>query len=226
MEERAMSSIVALKLAAAAGQGSGAALLTAAVLHTEEGHTLVRLGDGSVLRAQRAKGCLVKPEANDLVLAVDAGPEGIFILAVLAGGSQATCLSVDGDLALEAKGGALSLSGRQVTMAPREAVAIQAPFVRLEGDEGRLRFRHLSVLSRMLSVSTERAEALCERLDMAARQVFQRVKNIFRRVEGLEETRAGRISLQSQAGVDVRGGRVTVISDADVKIDGRGFHIG
>lgn len=221
-----MSSIITLKLAAAAGQGSGTALLTAAVLHAEADHTLVRLGDGRILRAQRAKGCLVKPEANDLVLAVDAGSQGIFILTVLAGDGQATCLSVNGDLALEANGGALSLSGRQVTVAPQEAVAIQAPFVTLAGDEGRLRFRHLSVLSRLLSVSTQRAEALCERLDMAARQVFQRVKNIFRRVEGLEEVRAGRISLQSQAGVDVRGGRVTVISDADVKIDGRGIHIG
>lgn len=221
-----MSSIVPIKLATAPGLGSGVSLLTASVLHAEEGKTLVRLGDGRILRAQRSRGCLVKPEVQDLVLAVDAGPEGVFIIDVLSGGGPATCLSVDGDLALEANGGALSLSGRQVTVAPQEAVAIQAPFLKLEADEGRLRFRNLSLLSRVLSVSAGRAETVCDRLDMTARQVFQRLKNIFRRVEGLEETRAGRISVRSDAGVDVRGGRFSVISDEDVKIDGRGIHIG
>ena len=221
-----MPSIVPLKLTTAPSEATGAVLLTASVLHADAGQMLVRLGDGRTLRAQRARGCLVKPEVKDLVLAVDAGPEGVFIIDVLSGGAAATCLSVNGDLAMEAHGGKLSLSGRQVNVAPAEAVAIQAPFLTLEGDQGRLRFRHLSLLSRLLSVSAQRADTVCDRLDLTARQVFQRLKNIFRRVEGLEETRAGRISIQSKAGMDVRGGRVSVISNEDVKIDGRGIHIG
>jgi hypothetical protein len=221
-----MPSIVPIKFASDPVAAAGVALLAASVLHEEEGRILVRLGDGSVLRARRSKGCLVKPEAGDLVLAADAGPGGLFIIDVLAGEGSATRLSVKGDLAMEADGGELSLSGRQVTVAPREAVAIQAPLLTLEGDEGRLRFRSLSLLSRLVCVSVRRAETVCDRLDMTARHVFQRLKNIFRRIEGLEETRAGRISVHSEAGVDVRGGRVSLISEEDVKIDGRGIHIG
>jgi len=221
-----MPSIVPIQFTTAPVEAAGVTLLTASVLHEEDGRILVRLGDGSVLRARRSKGCLVKPEAGDLVLAADAGPEDLFIIDVLAGEGSATCLSVKGDLAMEADGGELSLSGRQVTVAPREAVTIQAPLLALEGDEGRLRFRNLSLLSRLVCVSVLRAETVCDRLDMTARHVFQRLKNIFRRIEGLEETRAGRISVRSEAGLDVRGGRVSVISEEDVKIDGRGIHIG
>lgn len=205
---------------------AGATLLTASILHAEAMGYMVRLGDGRVLRARRAQGCLVRPEAEDLVLAVDAGVEGLFIITVLTGRQRATCLSVDGDLAMEAQGGRLSLTGQQVEMAPQEAVAIQAPFIQVAGDEGRLRFRSLSLLSRLFSFSARRAAGVCERLDLNARQVFQRLNNLFRRIEGLAETRADRISIHSRAGVDVRGARVSVISNEDVKIDGRGIHIG
>jgi hypothetical protein len=221
-----MPSIVPIQFAAAAGKATGVSFLTAVVLHVEEDKILIRRADGSVLRAQRAKGCLVKPAVKDLVLAVDAGAAGVFVTDVLAGDGAATCLSVNGDLALEADGGNLCLSGRHVRVAPREAVAIQAPYLKIEGDAGQLRFRTLSLLSRLLRVSAGRAETVCDRLDLTARQVFQRIKNIFRRIEDLDETRAGRISVRSQAGVDVRGGRVSVVSDEDVKIDGRGIHIG
>ncbi len=217
-----MPSILPIKRPTAAG----AMLLTASILHAEAIGYVVGLSDGRVLRARRAKGCLVKPEAMDLVLAVDAGAEGIFIMAVLAGSKAATCLCVDGDLAMEAHGGRLSLTGRQVEVAPQEAATIQAPFVRIEGDEGRLRFRTLTLLSRLFSFSARRAAGVCERLDLTARHVFQRLNHLFRRIEGLEETRAGRVAVQARAGVDVRGGRVAVISNEDVKIDGRSVHIG
>jgi hypothetical protein len=222
-----MPSIVPIKFATAPVAVAGLALVTASVLHEQDGRILVRLDDARVLRARRSKGCLVKPETGDLVLAVDTeSGQGVFIIDVLTGAGSATRLSVKGDLAMEADGGELSLSGRQVTVAPREAVAIHAPLLALEGDEGRLRFRNVSLLSRFLSVSVWRAATVCDRLDMTVRHAFQRLKNIFRRIEGLEETRAGRISVHSEAGVDVRGGRVSVISDEDVKIDGRGIHIG
>ena len=221
-----MPSIISMQLTTTPLERTGVSFLTASVLHEDGGQILVRLGDGRILRAQRSKGCLVKPETKDLVLTVDTGPEGVFIIDVLSGNGPATCLSVNGDLAVGAIGGELSLTARQVTVAPAEAVAIKAPFIKLEGDEGRLRFRTTSLLSRFLSVSVLRAETVCDRLDMTARHVIQRMKNIFRRIEGLEETRAGRIFVHSEAGVDVRGGRVSVISEEDVKIDGRGIHIG
>lgn len=221
-----MQSVLSVQFPKAKMEETRVSLLTASVLHQEKGKTLVRLSDGRVLPAQRSRGCLVKPEKQDLVLVVDSGFDGVFIIDVLTGGSHATCLSVNGDLSMEANGGTLSLSGRQVHLGPEEAVSIEAPFLKLYGDEGRLRFRNLSFLSRVLCFSVKRADVVCDRLNMTVRHVFQRLKNIFRRIEGLEETRAGRISVKSEKGVDVRGGKFSLTSEENVKIDGQSIHIG
>jgi len=157
---------------------------------------------------------------------VDAGAEGVFVLDVLAGAEKETRLSVKGNLAVEADGGSVTLSGRRVSLSPSEAATVEAPFVGINGAEGRLRFHRLSLASRFLAVSARRAQATCDRVVMTAGTVFQRMKNLFRRVEELEETRAGRISVKSEAGVHVRGGRFSVVSDEEVRIDGRGIHIG
>lgn len=221
-----MRNIITMKAAPLPTDGSDVSLFTAAVLHAEGEKILLRTVDSKLCWAQRSRGCMVQPASGDLVLAVDSGTEGMFILDVLMSQEPVLKLSVKGDITLAAQDGTLKLKGRQIEIAPAEAIALEAPFIKISGDEGRVKFRSLRMLSKLAFLSAQRVETFCTRLDITAQQLVQRLTNCFRRIEGLDDTRAERISLQSASGVDIRGGRFFVAVEEEVKIDGRSVHIG
>ena len=172
---------------------------------------------GVVVEARKADGCLVEPEVNDLVLVSHGGGAGGFILCVL--------LKQEGVFKLTIRGRA-HLRAEELTLSGDRTVSMEAPEVDLKGAWGVVHFLGIDLAAMKLKSRIENADLTAGRINLVLDRLSQRIRNCFRRVEGLDQTRAGRISRIVKDRFSVKAGRASVLAKEEVIVDGEKIHLG
>jgi hypothetical protein len=182
------------------------------------GSTLeVRLATG-LASATRAKSCLVQCDEGDRVLcAIER--DAVFVLAVLVGASSETELVIEGDLAIQARGGRLA-------MGSDEGVDMAAPEVNLRAKKGAFAMEELGLIGRVLRADVGTATLVAQQLDSFCTRVMSRAKQVLRLVEELDQTRAGTIDQRARSTVAIRGENAVITARVLAKIDGEQIHLG
>jgi hypothetical protein len=179
-----------------------------------------------VLDAARAPSCLVAPDDGDRVLVATVGREA-FVIAVLAReGGGATTVATDGDLAIVARGGRVSVRGSEGVALAGAEVSATAPRITLASDALDLASRAVSLVADVATTRFGAAKLVARTADAVLDRVFLRAERSFRQIEALDQTRAGQVDVVAKDCALFRGEHTIVGADGLVKVDGEQVHIG
>jgi hypothetical protein len=187
----------------------------------------VSLGTGTC-EARRAKSCLVAPEVGDSVLCA-LEPDGeAFVVAVLAGREGApTKLAVDGDLALLALGGRVSLcSPAGVDIVSGGAVSMTSAELHVRAKKGTMAIEELGFFGRLVQAEVAKVSLVAQEVDSVLTRLTQRAKRVFRFVEEIDQTRAGTVDMRAQNLIAIRGENAVISARVLAKVDGEQIHLG
>jgi hypothetical protein len=187
----------------------------------------VSLGTGTC-EARRAKSCLVAPEVGDSVLCALESDGEAFIVAVLAGREGApTKLAVDGDLALQARGGRVSLcSSEGVDIVSGGAVAMTSTELHVRAKKGTMAIEELGFFGRLVQAEVAKVSLVAQEVDSVLTRLTQRAKRVFRFVEEIDQTRAGTVDMRAQNLIAIRGENAVISARVLAKVDGEQIHLG
>ena len=179
-------------------------------------------------KARRAKSCLVAPEVGDSVLcAVEPNGEA-FVVAVLAGREGApTKLAVDGDLALQARGGRIGLCASEgVDIVSGGAVAMTSAELHMRAKKGSISIEALGFFGRLVQAEVAKVSLVAQEVDSVLTRLTQRAKRVFRFVEEIDQTRAGTVDMRAQNLIAIRGENAVISARVLAKVDGEQIHLG
>jgi hypothetical protein len=187
----------------------------------------VSLGTGTC-EARRAKSCLVAPEVGDSVLCAVEPDGAAFVVAVLAGREGApTKLAVDGDLALQARGGRVSLcSSEGVDIVSGGAVAMTSNELHVRAKKGTMAIEELGFFGRLVQAEVAKVSLVAQEVDSVLTRLTQRAKRVFRFVEEIDQTRAGTVDMRAQNLIAIRGENAVISARVLAKVDGEQIHLG
>lgn len=177
--------------------------------------------------AARAKSCLVAPETGDKVLCAIDG-DRVHVVAVLSGQQgAATKISADGGLALEARGGRLTICGHEgVDVASGGAVGLSGTEVHVRAKTGTVAVEELGFFGRLVQAEVGKVALLAEQVDSAVTRLSVRAKRVFRFVEEVDQTRAGTVDVRAQSLLGLRAENAVISARVLAKVDGEQIHIG
>ncbi len=176
----------------------------------QDNYFSLTLENGSPLRAKRAAGCLLLPEAGDLVLAFVAGNGSGYILNVLEKSNPDSTLSLPGKVALEAEQG----------------LALNSPEISLRGVSGSAQFVDFGLSAHRVETRAHKATLFLDSLRTTVRSAIQNIRDSLRRVSNLETVEARRIRTRVDESYHLKAGKAKVLADEDVSIDGKQIHLG
>ncbi|MBN2688564.1 MAG: DUF3540 domain-containing protein [Deltaproteobacteria bacterium] len=183
---------------------------------------------GGTVRAERAAGCLLEPEVDDLVLICRDEEGRGFILSVLkrrkGEGKSSLCLS--GDTVLDIKGGALTVSAERVDLRGRRQLSASAPAIEIKAVKGTALLGELSFLAGTLRGSIGKVMTKIGSMETTAERLIQKVKRCYRDVEDFEETRIGRVRYLVKGMFSLRAKNTVIESEEAVRIDGDKIYLG
>lgn len=187
------------------------------------------LSDGSIIvecagrgwRCRKAASCLLVPENGDVVLLARSGNEKLWLLAVLerASPAHASELSVDGDLAISARGGSLSLSGDQ-------NLALDGRTLRVKANDGECSIGNLDYQGGEISARVRVSRWIGNRCESVWHTLTQISQLAFRQVKQTEHVRAGQLDYQAQDYMRLHARSTLISSDTITKIDSDQIHMG
>lgn len=187
------------------------------VTEREEDHYRVTTDEGIALWARKADGCLLTPEAEDMVLVSDGGAEGAFILSVLIKNGA------EFDLAL---GGKAKIHAESITLSALHSASLEAPEVAFSGVSGKADFMGFSLRAGVCRAEIKKVSMLIQFLDSVVDRVTQRVKNSFRWIENTEQISAGRIRSVVKQRFSLKAKHTSILADEEVTVDGKKIHLG
>lgn len=196
------------------------------VTHLDDAAITVSTDDGD-LRARRAVSCLEAPREGDLVLATVLDDGRAWVLAVLDREGAGRRLSVEGDVELHVKQGALRITAD-------EGLELATPGVlRTVAAEALHRARRVSVLAdaaslvgRAVEAQVERAVTVAEHIDRTATRITERSVQAMRFVEELDQVRAGTVDWVAAKLMNLRGRHALVTAEELAKVDAGQIHLG
>lgn len=201
---------------------------TGTITRREGGRFAVRAESG-LLSAERAASCLLEPEVGDRVLVALTSDDEAFVLAVLrreAAASPAR-LSVEGDLALAAPSGTLSIEARDgVAVVSPATIDLTASELRLAASRARTALGELVHVGSSVLAQVDAAKLVGEALDTVLERSVARVRRAFRFVEEGDTLRAGEVDYRAEGLASVRGEHTVVTAEKLVKLDGGQIHVG
>ncbi|MGD0530460.1 MAG: DUF3540 domain-containing protein [Polyangiaceae bacterium] len=183
--------------------------------------------DGAHQRALQAVGCIVEPQVGDVVLAL-VHEKGSHVLCVLDRETQGPKrLAVEGDLAIEARGGSVTVAahGDFELIAARRA-HIVAGTVDVTAAEANAWVGRLTLVGDYVRAELGKVMLFASSMTTEAERVVQRIKRSLRVVEETEHVRAGTIDYRAEGMVNVRGKTTLVTAETLVKLDGEQVHLG
>ena len=193
-----------------------------------EGDTFIVRTESGDFRAKTAAGCLLIPGLGDLVLLASSAGQGSYILSVLerpAGASSK--IHVQGDLELEVSGGRLEMTADSgIDLRTSKYVAVEASTLDATAARATLKAAEIDVWGVAARVRVEAVSLAAASLDATVKRVFQRLKRSFRMVEESEVVRAGRVEVQADNDLSLRGRQALVTAESLVKVDAEQIHLG
>jgi len=191
------------------------------------GNDYMVLSERGVFRANKAYSCLVQPLPGDKVLISSNGNEHYILAIIERTDTHNMTLAFPGDVALEAKVGAINLiSSEQISLTSASKTQltsseigvttakmnIQANECSVMGDKAVSRWREINVFSSAMNLVTER--------------LTQRIKNSFKTVEGLDQQTSLNFLQTIGKTLSIRSRDAVITARKDVKIDGERIHMG
>jgi hypothetical protein len=189
---------------------------------------VVRAGD-DVLRARRAKGCLIEPQGGDTVLVARSEHHGSFVLSVLVGQTEDSdsVVAVEGNLTLRAKAGKVDIVGGEgVNVTSGGEVAVNAPSVVARTMSATVFSDTLSYVGRKLDAQVDRARVVGQVLETAIDRVTSRVKQSFRTIDEIERVKVKQLHVNAEDTLNMHGKNTLMTAEKIVKLDGEQIVIG
>ncbi len=188
---------------------------------------VVSLAGRPPMRAARAASCLLEPGAGDRVLVAHDGREA-FVMAVLTRAApEAATLSVDGDLTLRAKGGAVHVvADEEVTVTSAKEVSVTAPAASVRTLAGTIFSESMRYIGRTFEGEIDRVRVAAQVVDTTMERLSQKVKRAFRTVEEVDHLKAGQIDYVVDGNASIQADNTLVTAEKLVKLNGSQVHIG
>lgn len=171
---------------------------------------IAALEDGTRIEVRRAAGCLLAPEAGDVVLLLRAGAGTHYVLNVLEKTSENCRLDFPGDVRLSADHGEVSVQAREIS---------------LNGQEGRLRFAHFEVMALKFQMHVQQLASALSSVSVAAGRVTSRIGRALR-LTGFELHRAGSVRTEVEGRFSVSSTQTTIVAQQDVTVDANKINLG
>lgn len=185
----------------------------------EEQAFTVQTAFGQV-RAERAFGCVVQPQTEDTVL-LSMDEDGCFILSVLRREDKScrTELSFDGDVALTARGGNLSLSSERKMAFSSEKIAVHAA-------KGEAVIARFSFAGNVFKSHVKRIIVVANTVEHIFRRFTQRLQDSFRFVKDHEEVQAGNTRYLVEDTLTLHAKNANHMAEELVTINAEQIHLG
>ncbi|MFQ5773110.1 MAG: DUF3540 domain-containing protein [Kiloniellaceae bacterium] len=193
-----------------------------------------------------ASACVVEKDGEDCIELRDAEDQVIFEYRPETGTGILTVPR--GDLALRAPQGNIDLvSGKELRCrgatvnisssggrgTPPSSLSLEPGTVNLSSRELKVAAGRADVLvtegtyqGTRLMVTVERAKQVFGKLETVAARIIERATDVYRQVENLHQLKAGRMRTLVKGACHIKGGRMSIKADDDVKINGRRIHLG
>jgi len=172
------------------------------------------------ITAERAIGCLVRPEKGDTVLLSVDADGGAWILSVLAREANTpTALELEGDSVLRVKNGGL-------TVAPDTELNCITGKAILHADDAEMTAGRVTFVSRLFSSQVERVRNVAGIVDDVCREYTRRTTNYFRFTKEHEDCQAESRRQLVDETMTVQSKNTVITSEEHVKIDGELIHMG
>lgn len=209
--------------ASAGDQAPRAGMFAAHVL--EAGETMCRIqpdDGGEALTAPLAAGCLIAPEAGDVVLcAGTASGAGIYLLSVLSRAKPDTpsVLRARAGLTVETADGPLTLRGGDTLTLSAQAMDVRA-------SAGRFRIASAVVDADAVMSRIGSLQMMGERLLSLVKVISGKHARASRQVEELDQVQAGEVAVTADRVITQRAHYIVHNSTEDMRFDGARIHMG
>jgi len=150
----------------------------------------------SLVRAERAAGCLLQPEQDDLVLISEDSMGNASILTVLEReAGKPAMLSVNGDLLLQSKGN-LAFKGRR-------GLTLLTSKILLKADRSKMKINDLAFTGDLLTTCGRQLRSIYQTVEIEAKAIVERVSRLYRRIKD-EDAQLGRLHCRVRAEYSIR----------------------
>lgn len=172
------------------------------------------------LCAKKAVGCLINPAPGDKVLLSMDDQPSVWVLSVLERlSSSPQLIELEGDAVLRTKSGSLTIA------ADNELNCISQKTT-LHTGEAEVTAMTTSFTAHLFTSNVARVKRVAEYVDDISIEFNQRVKNYFRFTEKHEECQAGSRRQLTEETTTIHSKNTTIVSEENVKIDGKLVHMG
>ncbi|GAA4342110.1 hypothetical protein GCM10023144_43700 [Pigmentiphaga soli] len=212
--------------AAPAADCSVPAHACATVCLAADAHYILAIGTLR-LRAVRAAGCLLMPEAGDTVAWWRGDGDGGYILSVLAranAGPQR--LLLDGDAEIEARGGALTLQSAQAVTLRGARLAVDADELHVRAGKALGVFDALETFGRSVVSTISEWKIFGTELSSVFDRVSQYARSSHRVTDGIDHVSASTLDLRGKQMLNLQGENVMAGGSRLVKVQGKQIHLG
>jgi len=206
--------------ALAASLSQGEMSLHPAEVKMRSGEDYIVLREHVLTRACRAAGCLLEPEAGDVVLTASASAGPVFILSVL------SRTRPEADACLSTPGASMVLGPEVLKIRAGKEISVAAPSVSLAARTGQayidacmLRGEFLEIRFTKIRTVAKAVETLCERL-------VEELERSYRRVRDFEERRMGRLRTVVEGIFSLTAKNASIRAEKRLKMDGEKIHLG
>jgi hypothetical protein len=195
------------------------ALLVGEVKFRSDDHYVVLLANG-ISKAQRAAGCLLEPEAGDVVLTVASETGPVFILSVL------TRTRSQSEAMISAPGAAIMLGGDYVRIMPRKELSISTPKLSLESGTGQVNMDVCMISGGLLENRFEKITTIARAVETVCERIVERVDRSYRRIRDFEETSVGRVRMVVEGLFQLAAKNAHMKAEKRLKMDAEKIHLG
>ena len=171
-------------------------------------------------RAKRAASCLLEPAPGDSVACLRAGPQALWVLAVLqrAAAAQPQVLRLAGDTRIEVEQGALELQAPRIALSGRQ-LEVSAHEAKMAVDSAELVGRHLRVTGSVLKLVGSVLSSVMDRVNHYSRHYL-------RTTEGIDRVAATHVEREASQLLRLSGEHALVNGEKLVKARGGQIHFG
>lgn len=181
---------------------------------------------GAVLGTQRAAGCLLQPQPQDLVLVLQDHAQGEhYLLQVLRSESAASCLDFPGDVTIQAPQGRCTLQGEELELAAQGQARLVSAELDLEATRGRMRFATLDLLARELGVGFQHLQGVGARVQLIAASLNTRLGRVLRSV-GFELHKARHLRTEVEGRCTLKADKAAILAKEEVTVDAEKINLG
>lgn len=182
---------------------------------------------GDLVKARLAFSCLVQPREGDLVLCLPGEDGECHVAAILERpGSQAMTLAFPGDASLRTEEGALTLSGRSLTLAAEDRLFCTSDVALHQSREAVLDHGRIIAHGQSVQAHFDSFTLLGRMCQTLVQHLVQKVQTYIRRTEDLDQVQAAQMIRRSEGLYTLHSEYSVLVSTKDTKIDGERIHMG